>query len=456
MKIISSHKSCSDKYEAYKHSGVDWIGEIPEGWKVRKLKFLGKIYAGINGKKGDDFSKEYSDGIKSFIPFTNICNNVRIDEKQYQFVKIDENENQNRVMKNDILFLMSSETLDDIAKNSIYLGNDEELYLNSFCKGFRITNLNVYPEFINYLFLSTSYRNYFSLVGRGFTRINLKQEFINDALTLLPPLSEQTAIAEFLDDKTAKIDQTIGIRQKEIELLKERRQILIQQAVTKGLDANVAMKDSGVDWIGKIPEHWEVRKLVSLCRFVRGNSPFGKDELLNQGEYIALQYGKTYKVNEVNEEFAFYVNSEFYKNSQVVKYGDVIIVSTSETIEDLGHTVYYRRNELGLLGGEQIMLKPNQEKVNSHFLYFSSKVFSKELRKFATGIKVFRFNINDLKTVSIAVPSISEQEEIAKFIEVNSNKIAKAIALKEQEIDKLKEYKTVLIDNVVTGKVKIN
>ena len=216
------------------------------------------------------------------------------------------------------------------------------------------------------------------------------------------------------------------------------------------------MKDSGIEWIGEIPEHWEVRKLVSLCRFVRGNSPFGKDELLNQGEYIALQYGKTYKVNEVNDEFAFYVNSEFYKNSQVVKYGDVIIVSTSETIEDLGHTVYYRRNELGLLGGEQIMLKPDQQQVNSHFLYFSSKVFSKELRKFATGIKVFRFNINDLKTISIAVPPISEQNDIANFIEINSNKIAKAITLKEQEIEKLKEYKTVLIDQVVTGKVKIN
>lgn len=105
---------------------------------------------------------------------------------------------------------MSSETLDDIAKNSIYLGSDNELYLNSFCKGFRVSSIKAYPEFLNYLFLSKPYRNYFSLVGRGFTRVNLKQEFINDALALLPPIKEQTAIANFLDDKTSKIDRAIA------------------------------------------------------------------------------------------------------------------------------------------------------------------------------------------------------------------------------------------------------
>ena len=98
------------------------------------------------------------------------------------------------------------------------------MYLNSFCKGFRISKHNVNAEFVNYLFLSTTYRNYFSLVGRGFTRINLKQEFINDAYALLPKLKEQTAIANFLDNKTTKIDQAIAIKQQQIELLKERRQ----------------------------------------------------------------------------------------------------------------------------------------------------------------------------------------------------------------------------------------
>ncbi|WP_124640125.1 restriction endonuclease subunit S [Amniculibacterium aquaticum] len=428
------------RYQTYKNSGVDWIEEIPEGWDVLKNKYIFNLKKSQVGKRSNEYDL-LSLTLKGVIKrdMENPEGKFPAEFDTYQEVK-----------KGDFIFCLF-----DVEETPRTVGLSD--FDGMITGAYTVFDTKSTPDkkYLYYFYLNLDEKKRLKFLYRGLRNTIPKDSFFSFK-TIFPPLPEQTAIAQFLDDKTAKIDQTIAIRQKEIELLKERRQIVIQQAVTKGLDANVPMKDSGVDWIGEIPEHWEVRKLVSLCRLVRGNSPFGKDELLDQGEYIALQYGKTYKVNEVNEEFAFYVNSEFYKNSQVVKYGDVIIVSTSETIEDLGHTVYYRRNELGLLGGEQIMLKPNQEKVNSYFLYFSSKVFSKELRKFATGIKVFRFNINDLKTVSIAVPPISEQEEIAKFIEFNSSKIAKAITLKEQEIEKLKEYKTVLIDQVVMGKVRVS
>ncbi|MCZ2102601.1 MAG: restriction endonuclease subunit S [Chitinophagales bacterium] len=468
-----------NKYPTYKNSGVDWLGEIPEHWEVRKLKFLGYIYAGISGKKGDDFSKDNNGKMKPFIPFTNICNNAKIDNNQFQYVNIAESENQNRVKKNDILFLMSSETLDDIAKNSIYLGNENELYLNSFCKGFRITSDEINPEFFNYLFISKVYRNYFSLVGRGFTRINLKQEYINDAYTIIPPLPEQQKIAQFLDEKTAKIDLAIAQKEKMIALLKERKQIVIQNAVTGkwsmvngewsmdngewsmingewSMTPKSKLKDSGVEWIGEIPEHWEVKKLFGICRFVRGNSTFSKDEMLSNGEYVAVQYGKSYQVNEINEKYEFYINSEFYKDSQIVNQGDTIFVSTSETIEDLGHSVFYNRSDLGLLGGEQMLLKPNLELIDSKYLFYSSRVFAKELRKFATGIKVNRFNINDIKTIYISIPPIQDQTAIVAHIEAQSAKIDQAIALQEQQIAKLKEYKATLIDSAVTGKIMVN
>jgi len=209
-------------------------------------------------------------------------------------------------------------------------------------------------------------------------------------------------------------------------------------------------KDSGVEWLGEIPKHWEVNKLFSVCRFVRGNSTFSKDELLSIGEYVALQYGKSYKVTEVDEKYRFYVNNEFYKSSQVVNYGDTIIISTSETIEDLGHTVFYKRNDLGLIGGEQILLKPYTGTVNSKYLHFSSKLFSKELRKYATGIKVFRFNINDLKTIYTPIPPLSEQTAIADFLDDKTAKIDRAIAQKEKLIALLKERKQIIIQNAVT------
>lgn len=418
------------QYEKYKDSGVDWIGEIPEHWEIRKLKFLGNIYAGINGKKGDDFSKEYSEGIKSFIPFTNICNNIRIDETKYQFVKIDEKEKQNRVQKNDILFLMSSETLDDIAKNSIYLGNDDELYLNSFCKGFRISDSNVFPEFINYLFLSTSYRNYFSLVGRGFTRINLKQEFINDIYTLLPSLPEQQTIATFLDDKTAKIDQTIANKQKEIELLKERRQILIQKAVTKGLDETVPLKDSGVDWIGEIPEHWEVRKLKYVV-YMQSGETITAESFTDEGYSVMGGNG-----------FRGYTNR--YTNE-----GDFILIGRQGA---LCGNVNYAQGKF-FATEHAIVVYPNKDVLD--ILWLGEVIKLADLNKLSQTAAQPGISVTQIKNVIIPFIPQSEQLQIVEYLKKIEEKIAKAILLKQQEIEKLKEYKTVLIDNVVTGKVKI-
>lgn len=215
------------------------------------------------------------------------------------------------------------------------------------------------------------------------------------------------------------------------------------------------MKDSGIEWLGEIPEHWEIYKLNSISNFVRGNSSFKKDELLSNGKYVALQYGKTYKVDVVDENFEFYVNDEFYKDSQVVNYGDVIIISTSETIEDLGHTAFYDRTDLGLLGGEQMVLKPNAEKVNGRYLYYSSQVFTKELQKYARGIKVLRFNIDNLKTIYTSVPPLEEQNHIVQKIETEIAHINVKKAKTEKLIDLLTEYRTALISEVVTGKIKV-
>ena len=444
------------QYDNYKNSGVEWLGEIPEHWEVKKMKFIGNIYAGINGKKGDDFSKEYSDGIKSFIPFTNICNNIKIDDNQYQYVKISENENQNRVKKNDILFLMSSETLDDIAKNSIYLGENTELYLNSFCKGFRISKHNVNAEFVNYLFLSTTYRNYFSLVGRGFTRINLKQEFINDAYALLPKLKEQTAIANFLDNKTTKIDQAIAIKQQQIELLKERRQILIHKAVTRGLNENVKLKDSGVEWIGEIPEHWELSPLRHIGKTQNGISKGG--ESFGTG-YPFVSYGDVYKDIQLPETIYGLVEST---NEDRIQYsvleGDILFTRTSETVEEIGFSsTCLKTIENATFAGFLIRFRPKKNKLNKEFskYYFSSSThrafFIKEMNL------VIRASLSQdlLKRMPVLLPPFPEQEEIGKYLNNTTIKIATAISLKEQEIEKLKEYKMSLIDGVVTGKVRV-
>lgn len=208
-------------------------------------------------------------------------------------------------------------------------------------------------------------------------------------------------------------------------------------------------KNSGIEWLSAIPEHWGIHRLFNICNFIRGNSAFEKNDLLSKGKYVALQYGKTYKVEEVNEEFDFYVNEEFFKSSQTVDFGNVIFVSTSETIEDLGHSVYYNRKDIGLIGGEQILLKPKKNVLDGKYLFYSSKAFSKQLNKFATGIKVFRFDQYDLKTIYVPLPPLPEQKAIADYLDKACARIDRIIAIKEEQLRKIKDVRKSKIDELV-------
>jgi len=443
-KSRESHKSTVQTYARYKDSGVEWLGKIPEHWEVRRIKHL---FNEINERSLDG-----SEDLLSVSQYTGVTNKSDRLEDGGMLTTASTLEGYKKVRKGDLvsnIMLAWNGSLGFSPFNGItspaysiyrlYKGNDE--------------------RYFHYLLRTELYKAEFKRNSSGVieSRLRLYTDSFFNILSILPPLSEQTAIANFLDDKTEKIDQAINIKEQQIALLKERKQILIHNAVTKGIRplSEVEMKDSGVEWIGEIPKHWEIEKLYGICRFVRGNSSFKKDELLSEGKYVALQYGQSYQVNEIDEKYMFYVNDEFYKDSQIVNHGDTILISTSETIEDLGHSVYYNRNDVGLLGGEQILLKPKKEQLNSHYLYLFSKVFSKELRKYATGIKVFRFNIDDLKTIYSTVPPFSEQKEISQYIESASQKIDTAVSLKQQEIEKLKEYKSSLINSVVTGKIKV-
>jgi len=209
-------------------------------------------------------------------------------------------------------------------------------------------------------------------------------------------------------------------------------------------------KESDIEWLGEVPEHWKNYRIDSTASLVRGNTGLLKDELLANGEYVALQYGKTYKVDEVNNTFDFFVNSEYYKKGQIVNLGDTVLISTSETIEDLGHSCFYNRRDLGLLGGEQILLKPIKKIVSEKYLYYYSKFFKYELQKYATGLKVFRFNIDDLKEISIAIPSKEEQTTIAKYLDNKTQAIDKKVNLLDKKIGYYKELRKSIINETVT------
>ena len=205
------------KYDSYKDSGVDWMNEIPSNWEKSRIRMVGDLYGGLTGKKGSDFNDEDNPSNKPFVPFTNIFNNTYISKDHFQYVNVEENENQNKVLKNDLFFLMSSESYEDLGKCSILLDDVEELYLNSFCKGFRIKDSKVYPLFLNYQLLGSLHKEMISVEGNGFTRINLRQDRLLDIPVFIPPISEQQQIVEFLDTKTELIDSLIEKTERKIK-----------------------------------------------------------------------------------------------------------------------------------------------------------------------------------------------------------------------------------------------
>ncbi|MDI6050961.1 restriction endonuclease subunit S [Flavobacterium sp. XS2P24] len=425
------------KYDNYKDSGIEWIGEVPEHWNILRGK---EVLRFTNGYPFNSnlFSKDENDGMPL----------VRIrDLKSANFSTYYKGE----IIDNAI-----------IDNEDIIIGMDGDFNITKWSKGKALLNQRLCKIYginglsINFLFFSLPY--YLQIINdlTYYTTVkHLSNGDLFEEKYLVPPLNEQTSISNYLDHKTSQIDTLIAKKEQFISLLQEEHTAVINQAVTKGLDPQAKMKDSGIEWLGEIPEHWTSYRIDWVTDIVRGNTGFKKDELLKNGEYVALQYGKTYKVDIVDDSFNFFVNSEFFKESQIVSKGDTILISTSETVEDLGHTCFYNNGNIGLLGGEQILLKPNRKVLYEKYLYQYARQFRLELKKYAKGLKVFRFSTTDLKQIFIAIPSIEEQIQIADFLDRETIRIDSLISKSKQEIELLKEYKTALISEVVTGKVDV-
>lgn len=215
-----------------KDSGIEWIGEVPEHWRRMRLKDIAYLYSGLTGKSGDDFRCDNTKITKPYVPFTSILNNFKINSTDFPRVIMSDNETQNQVIVNDLLFLMSSEDYDSIAKSAVVNENLGEVYLNSFCRGLRFTSKDIFANFVNYQIQATNYRDALRFEARGFTRINIKIEKISSMFVCLPPLPEQRAIATYLDDKCAKIDTIVSNLDKQISRYADLKRSLIDEVIT--------------------------------------------------------------------------------------------------------------------------------------------------------------------------------------------------------------------------------
>lgn len=216
-----------------KDSGIEWIGKIPEHWDEYRMKDLGFLYSGLSGKAGDDFNQDENENNCDFIPFTNIFNNDIINPEMMGKVVVFDNEKQNKVKRNDLFFLMSSEDYDGLGKSSLLAVDLKNTYLNSFCKGFRITRKKVLPAFLNYQLQSDTFRKIMQIEGKGFTRMNLKMEKVNDFTIYIPDsIEEQATIVKYLNERNAQIDTILTNINEQITKLTQLRKTLINDVVT--------------------------------------------------------------------------------------------------------------------------------------------------------------------------------------------------------------------------------
>ena len=435
------------RYDSYKDSGFDWLGEIPEEWDIKRLKYV-LSERSERSKTGDEpllmVSQKYGLVIradyhdKATVAFSSVDNKI--------------------VYKNDLVFNKLKAHLGVFYKSEIDL------------KGIVSPDYAVYKskayiadlKFLELLFKLPIYIQQFIIratgVVEGLIRLYTRELF--DLPIPIPPLAEQKNILEFIDNNFIKINQAISLKQQQITKLEEYKQIVIQNAVTKGLNPDAPMKDSGIDRVDKIPEHWKVKKFRFSFRFQRGLN-ITKDDLRDEG-VLCLNYG------EIHSKYGFellpahtlkYVDKKYIETNSksLLDDGDFVFADTSEDTEGSGNFSYINGQMQVFAGYHTLIAKPII-KFDSRFIAYllDSRAFRGQVRQKVKGVKVYSITQSILKGTYIWLPSREEQKEIVEKLDSEMSLVNQTIQSYKTQIERLKEYKTILINQAVTGKIKVS
>ena len=327
---------------------------------------------------------------------------------------------------------------------------NEKVWVNNHIHVLRCSK-ELRPEFLVHILNSVDYKDFIS----GSTRDKLTQQRLLDIPIQLTPPTEQAAIARFLDHADEQIQRYIAGKERLIALLEEERQALVHQAVTRGLDPNVKLKDSGVEWLGYVPEHWETARLGSLGRFSKGNGGTKEDEVSAGVPYI--RYGDIYTSHKY-----FIMASRAYiepeKTSQYtpLRFGDILFAGSGETIEEIGKSAVNLIKEPSYSGGDVIIFRPTV-RMNAEFTGYATDSPAAQLQKsvMGRGFTVMHIYGNQLKNLQLAIPPIHEQANIVEHISQGTGRIDNAASQAHRQIDLMNEYRTRLIADVVTGQVDV-
>jgi type I restriction enzyme S subunit len=425
-------------YQSYKPSGVEWIGDIPVNWNLLKLKHEYKIQKGripktINEKEEKGLVPYLSmDVLRGSETLSYVSKEDGVFVKEGQILILWDGSNSGEIIKVVKEGIMSS-TMGVLNKIGDKLHEDFSFY-----------QLKSYePEIRN------------NTNGMGIPHVD--GQYVRSLVLLTPPINEQEQIVKYLDDKTSIIDKLISTKERKIELLKEQRSSLINQIITKGLNPNVKMKDSGVEWIGEIPESWNLISIKHLVStkitdgphetpiFVDNGVPFLSVESVQDGK---LDFNK--KRGFISVEL-----NNIYSKKCLPKRDDVLIVKSGSTT---GKSTIVETDELFNIWSPLCMVRSNKNKIIPRFTFTSiqSNYFRKFIEigwSFGTQPNIGMGVIENLKLV---VPTnIKEQQEIVEYLDTHTKEIDDLVQLEQKKIELLKEYRQSLISEVITGKIKV-
>lgn len=422
-------------YPTYKDSGIDWLGKIPKDWQAIKMKYLFRDVS-IKGKPEKELlSVTQNRGVipRDWIEERSVMPSGNLDSFKF-------------IAKGD--FAISLRSFQGGLEYCFHDGIISPAY--TVLKKWK---QNMQDNYFKYLFKSISFISELqtSVVGiRQGKNISFSQ--LSYSLMPLPPKPEQQAIANFLDETCGKLDTVVAQKEKMIALLKERKQALIQNAVTRGLNENVPIKDSGVDWIGEIPENWEVKRLKFICVLNKESLPenLNKKQIINYVDIGSV----TFENGIISTEFYLFQNAPS-RARRVANNGDTI-VSTVRTYLKAIDFIDKNKSKYVYSTGFAI-LSPNKNIVDK-FLYnhVRADAFTEQVSYNSKGMSYPAINSTDLGRIWVCVPPKEEQEKIVYFIDAQSQKLDQAVKQQEQAIIKLKEYKASLIDSCVLGKIKVS
>lgn len=430
-------------HKEHQTTNSPWFGNIPPNWKTKRFKYLTKP------KK--EFSKNGEEELLSVTEVRGIIKRREIRSDDENLSRSDDLTGYKHVKKGDLvsnIMLVWKRGLGVSSYNGIVSPAYSVFTFSDEC----------HPEFYNYLVRSDEYITEFRKHSTGITmsRLRLYDDSFGAVFAHVPPIKEQKLITSFLDKKTDQIDRLINKIQKKIKTLQEQRITLISKCVTKGLDPNVEMKDSGVEWIGMIPKHWHLRKLKSIGKFSKGKG-ITKDDVVDEG-FPCIRCGEIYtSYDHKFSQTKSFIKEEAIENTVQASKGVLLFTGDGETSEEIGKCVLYDGDEKINIGGGINVFSLHKDDLSSTYLCYvvnsESVVFQKSRE--GRGEIVVHIYSKQLREIQIALPPIKEQKQIISHLDKAINAIDKTISLEAQRINLLKEYNQSLISSVVTGKVRV-